>query len=750
MILILAEKPSLGRNIAAAIEQIPGNVRMNKRDGYLEGNGYVVSWAFGHLFSLADVEYYSPSPDGRWSMENLPCFPEEFRFELRRGSDKRVDSGVVKQFETIRMLCNRPDVDTVVNAGDADREGEIIIRLCIQNALESPKALKRLWLPDQTPETVIAALADLGDAANYDNLAGEGFARTYIDWLYGVNLTRYATLKCGSLMRVGRVIVPIVRAIYERDMAIKNFVPGKYCVIASKEKTNGEVVELVGKTKFKPEEYGKAEQLCRAYNEADAVVTAVKRKKDTIMPGKLYSLSKLQSALAKKYKMPMKDSLEIVQKLYEQGYLTYPRTNSEYLATAEKDKVKKILAGIGKLGYPVTFKDSKKIFDDAKIESHSAITPTYKIPEKGRLSEAETQVYSTVFRRFVAVFCAKDCLAERTEITVKVGDYEEFSLKGTVILEPGWMKYDDGGAKDKVLPRLEKGDKVNHIFKPTEKETSPPKHYTTETLLNYLKNPFREEKAADDAEAAQMADSMGVNDAAEYKAMLEGVELGTEATRTGIIDNARNSGYIQLKKDVYTILPGGIYLVESLDHMGIGMDKYKTCEMGRALKQVFRGQATIGQAVGLAQREIGEIFNAQHKSVGGENDIGMFGDHIGECPMCGKEIKRMRYGYSCTGYKEGCPFHIGTYICGRTISIGLAQQLIATGETDVLEGFVSQKSGKSFSAKLKMKDGKTTFVFADTPRQSGQGTANGGGGGTWADPSSEFPPTPEEPPAWLK
>jgi DNA topoisomerase IA len=279
--------------------------------------------------------------------------------------------------------------------------------------MQEGKAQKRLWLPDQTPETVIAALADLGDAANYDNLAGEGFARTYIDWLYGVNLTRYATLKCGSLMRVGRVIVPIVRAIYERDMAIKNFVPGKYCVIASKEKTNGEVVELVGKTKFKPEEYFKAEQLCAAYNAADAVVTSVKRKKDTIMPGKLYSLSKLQSTLAKKYKMPMKDSLEIVQRLYEQGYLTYPRTNSEYMATAEKDKVKKILGGIAKLGYPVTFKDSKKIFDDSKIESHSAITPTYKIPEKGRLSEAENQVY---------LFHVKDDgSVEKVEYTLKNG-----------------------------------------------------------------------------------------------------------------------------------------------------------------------------------------------------------------------------------------------------------------------------------------------------------------------------------------
>ena len=158
MVLIVAEKPSLGRNIAGSI----GN--LTSKNGYMEGNGYIVTWAFGHLFSLADIEEYSPSPreDRRWTMENLPCFPKEFRFELRKGSDKKVDSGVVKQFELIRTLCNRDDVDTIVNAGDADREGEIIVRLCVKHALKGEKTFKRLWLPDQTPQTVAAALADHG------------------------------------------------------------------------------------------------------------------------------------------------------------------------------------------------------------------------------------------------------------------------------------------------------------------------------------------------------------------------------------------------------------------------------------------------------------------------------------------------------------------------------------------------------------------------------------------------------------
>ncbi len=698
MILIIAEKPSLARNISSAIG---GMKRMN---GYFEGNGFAVTWAFGHLFSLADVEHYTGEGEKRqkWTMENLPCFPKQFEFQLRCDERKQTDGGVKAQFEIIASLCNREDIETIVNAGDADREGEIIIRTCVSKALNQPKQMKRLWLPDQTPETILEGLKQLKDETEYDSLANEGYARTFIDWLYGVNLTRYATLKSGKLLRVGRVIVPIVKAIYDRDMAIKNFVPETYFGILSKEQTNDAEIELLSKEKFPKEKQAGALALCAKYNAEKAIVTSVKRKKDTLRPGKLYSLTKLQNVLGKKYKMSMEESLNTVQGLYEKGYVTYPRTNSEYLAVAEQDKVKKVIAAVGAIGYPVEFQFAKTIFDDSKIESHSALTPTTKIPKKEHLTEQEYAVYSTIMRRFVAVFCAEKCVAQKTEIKISVGSYEEFTLKGTVILEPGWTKYDDYLKKDKILPPLKKGDEINTDFKPVEKETSPPRHYTIETLNNYLKNPFREEKANVQTE----------DDTEEYRAVFEGLELGTEATRTGIIDNARKSGYIMLKKDVYTILKDGEFLIEALMRMGISMDKYKTAELGKALKKVYRSEFTIADSVRLAEREIAEVF--QKKTVPPEQDTddGFMGDAAGKCPLCGGEVRRTSFGYGCSRYKEGCKFTINGVICGRVISLSNVKKLLAEGETYKIEGFISPKSGKAFNAKLKLEGGRVVFDFS--------------------------------------
>lgn len=696
MVLVIAEKPSLARNIVAGI----GN--LSKKNGYFEGMGYIVTWAFGHLFSLCDIEDYQQNiiDNPKWTMDNLPCFPDKFKFKLRIDPDtKKVDEGVSKQFEIIKKLCQRSDVDTIVNAGDSDREGEIIVRLCISNSNIEGKKLKRLWLPDQTPQTVAAGLADMKDSTEYENLANEGFARTYIDWLYGVNLTRYATLKTGVLLRVGRVIIPIVKAIYDRDMAIRNFIPDIYYAVVSKEKTNGETVELLSKSKFNKNEKGKAEELCKKYNEATAVVVNKKVKKDKLQPGKLFSLSKLQNFLGKKYKMPMTESLEIVQKLYESGYVTYPRTNSEYLATAEKDKIKAILKNIAAIGYPVKFKDGKQIFDDSKIESHSALTPTYKIPQKTALNEKEFQVYSAILRRFVAVFCAEECVSEKTEITIDVGGYETFTLKGTTIVEPGWTKYDDFTQKDKILPALNIGDKVSTAFSTAEKETSPPKHYTIETLNNYLKNPFKEDKnaASDD-------------DSEDYRAIFEGLELGTEATRTGIIDNARKSKYIELKKDVYSILPGGEFLIESLDQMQISMDKYKTCDMGKALKSVFRGEMSVYDSIKLAETTISDVFKKSDLPPEKETDMGFYGDFVGVCPICKKNVIRSRYGYACTGYKDGCTFKISGRICNRSISITNAKMLLERGKSSKIEGFIS-KNGKPFNATIKLENGKAVFDF---------------------------------------
>ena len=671
------------------------------------GEEYIVTWAFGHLFSLEDVEAYAPAPEGsgRWTMQNLPCFPEAFLFALRRDhSTKKVDSGVEKQFGIIRMLILREDVDTIINAGDADREGEIIVRIVVEEAGRQNKAFLRLWLPDQTPETIRAALSEMKPEAEYENLANEGYARTYMDWLYGVNLTRYATLKHGRLLRVGRVIVPIVKAIYDRDMAIRNFVPETYYTIRSKAITNGEEVELVSREQFPKNALEKAKERCNAYNGAAAVVTDKKQKKDTLRPGKLFSLTKLQNVLGKKYKMSMEDSLKIVQDLYERGYVTYPRTNSEYMATAEKGKIQTILKAVEAIGYPVKFKDSKTIFDDSKIESHSALTPTHKIPNKADLSPEQFTVYSTIMRRFVAVFCREECVAEKTEITVRVGEYEDFTLKGTVILEPGWTKFDEAGKKDKILPRLSVGDTVNINFAPMEKESQPPKHYTIETLNNYLRNPFREEKKKGAEES----------DDEEYRAIFEGLELGTEATRTGIIDNAKKSGYIELKKDVYRILPEGEKLIEALGRMGISMDKYKTAEMGKALKKVFRGECTIRDCLSVAEGEIREVFTKKEVPPELDTDDGFFGDVAGKCPLCGEQVVRTTFGYGCSGHKEkGCRFAVSHTICSRVISLANMRQLLETGATYKINGFVSPKSGKSFSARLKLENGRTVFDFSE-------------------------------------
>ena len=701
MKLIIAEKPSLARNIIAGIDE-----KMDKKNGYYIGKEYIVTWAFGHLFSLSDVEAYTGESGGRWTLDSLPCFPEQFKFELRRDGRGQLDPGVKRQFSVISELCNRPDVDTVINAGDADREGEIIVRLCTLYALKEKKREMRLWLPDQTPETVREALKNMREERDYDTLACEGFARTYIDWLYGVNLTRYATVVTGRLLRVGRVISPIVRAIYDRDMEIRNFKPEKYFVIQSKEETNGEKIELISKQKFTKDEETLAKEAAERYNASGAVVTHVKSGKENIFPGKLYSLSTLQNVLGEKYKMSMTDSLKIIQKLYEEGYLTYPRTNSEYLATAEKDKVRSILKNVSALGYPVKFRDSKHIFDDSKIEAHSALTPTYKIPPKDKLSPDEARVYSTVFRRFVAVFCSEECIAEKSEIKILSGG-EEFVLKGTVILEPGWTKYDDYTKKDKILPHLKVGDPVNVNFEPAEKQTTPPKHYTITTLNNYLKNPFKDDKAR----AKELEESGEVDDAEDYKAIFEGLELGTEATRSGIIDNAKKSGYIELKKDVYTILPGGEYFIESLGRLGISMDKYKTSELGKALKRVYRGESTVEEAVGLAEAEIAEVFShaPRAETVKGV-DTGSYGDEVGVCPLCQGRVLRGKFSYGCTG--DGCKLRIGINICRRDIPIDEARRLISEGKTSVLDGFIS-RAGRPFSASLVLKDGTTAFEFPE-------------------------------------
>ena len=698
--LIIAEKPSLAKNIISAI----GHHSFQKQDGYFESSDYIVSWAFGHLFSLLDLEDYKVKDvrqeDRRWTLEGLPFYPNPFRFALRKDpKTHKIDPHIRKQFIVLKTLCAREDVQYIIHAGDADREGEIIVRIILDQA-NNRKPVMRLWMPDQTAETIRAELHTLRKDSDYDALANEGYARTYIDWLYGINLTRLATVKSGTLLRVGRVIVPIVKAVYDRDLAIRNFTPQKYLALRSVAETNGQVIDLQSKKTFILSQREDAQALARTYNQAGAVVSAADTEEKILGAGKLYSLSKLQGVLGKKYGMSPKQSLTVLQNLYEAGYVTYPRTNSEYLAEAERGKINSILANLRNAGYHVSAKDkSTAIYNDSKIESHSALTPTSKMPDQTSLKLEEWQVYSTILNRFLAVFCSEECKVSRTSIQIQVGDFETFQLRGDILLSKGWLQYDDTGKSDKILPALAVRDRVQIDFQPVEKETKPPKHYTVDSLNNYLKNPFRQEKQELMDRTSDDEDDNAVSDQEEYQAIFDGVELGTEATRTSIIETAIRSKYIDLKRNTYTILPAGEYLIESLDQLQIQMGKEKTAELGRALKRVYRGESSIQEAVALAEREVRHYFTtAADITLSRVGQSGQSGEVIGKCPKCGGNVIERPKLYGCSNRE--CRFALWKednfmINIGKKMTKTMAKNLLSKGKVS-LKNCISKKTGKSF------------------------------------------------------
>ena len=664
--LIIAEKPSLARNIASALD-----IRVNK-EGYMENEKYIVSWAFGHLFKLRDVDGYV-GEKRKWSEVKLPFFPKEFEFELKN------DSGIKKQYKILKNLINSKEVDEIVNAGDADREGQIIVDIII-NAIKTDKKIKRLWLPEQTEETIRKAINNLEDNFKYKNLHNEGLARTYMDWLMGINLTRYISLKSNMLFPVGRVLIPVIKYIYDRDLTIKNFIPEKYFTIESETMCNGTLLKLICDKKYNLLELEKAKSYSYELNRNKGIVKDIIEKEIILNPPKLFSLSKLQSKLSKENKISFAKSLETIQKLYEKGFITYPRTNTEYLAEEEKDKVKELIKLYS--DYRLEFKDSKKIFDSSKIESHSAVMPTLKIPDMNSLNLEEKIIFETIRNRFISNFLKEQTIINQTEIKIAVRN-EIFNLKGKSIKQEGFLKYENQKIDNK-LPYFEINQKIDVDFKVVDKLTVPPKKITEENLSNYLKNPFRNEKNQENEDDTQ-----------EYREIMKGIEIGTEATRTGIIENAKKYGYITSEKQNFSITEKGIKLIELLDLLHINLYAEKTVEFSMLQKDIYNNRKNINDIIEKTESELQNIINQDIEVEKLEKEM----EVIGKCPKCNSNIYENSKSYYCSNYKNGCKTSLwkeANYF-GQKIKISKdnAKKLLS-GEQVVFK--IKSKSGKEYNA----------------------------------------------------
>ena len=677
MKLIIAEKPSLARTVAKALGKYENHAEQD-RTGYVENKNYIITWCMGHLLSLKDVDDYLGKKTS-WKEVELPFVPSSFEYKIK-------DNDIIKkQVSIIKKLIEREDVKEIIHCGDSDREGQIIVDSLLAFTSNN-KIVMRLWLPEQTEDTIRTQLKTTKNNFEYINLHNEGIARSYIDWLLGINLSRYLTNKTEHKFDVGRVVIPIVKFIYDREAAIKSFKVENYYQLESL-LGDTELILTVDK-KFKEIEEKEAIKEAENLNKNQAIVEKIESKEIKKYPSKLFSLSKLQNHLSKINKMSFAKSEKIIQKLYLNGYITYPRTNTQYLAENEKEKVKKILEVLD-MPDELDFLDSKRIFDSSKVESHSALTITTKIPKEEDLTDEEKIVYKAIYNRFISNFTKEEALVNQIKVDLKVGS-ESFRFKGETITQLGFMKYEPQKIENK-LPNFKEGDSYNIEFKPVKKKTTPPKKVTEEELGNFLENPFRNEKMTEDE---------------EYKAIFDGIEIGTVATRTSIIENAKKNEYISQKGSIYSIEPLGEKLIRILDTLKIDLYKNKTVEFSKLLKKVYKGESKVEEVVNKTVDELNKIIgqDIEVEKIKKEDTL----EDLGICPMCGKgqihqkKSKEGKIFYTCS--EENCKFFLweNSKHFNNPIKITKAKlKGLLAGKKQAFK--MRNKEGKEYEAYLKLK-----------------------------------------------
>ena len=544
MIVCIAEKPSVAREIAKVLGANASH------DGYMEGNGYQVTWTYGHLCTLKEPQDYTDYWK-RWSLSALPMIPPRFGIKLIENETYK------KQFAVIERLMQA--ADGIVNCGDAGQEGELIQRWVMQKA-KATCPVQRLWVSSLTEEAIREAFANLKPQDEYQSLYEAGLCRAIGDWLLGMNATRLYTLRFaqakGQILSIGRVQTPTLAMIVKRHFEIKNFKPEKYWVLSTVYRN-----VTFSSTKGKMKNLEEGQKAMDAIKGKDFTVTDIQQKAGTEAPPRLFDLTSLQVECNKKYSFSADDTLKHIQSLYEKKLTTYPRVDTTYLSDDVYAKCPQILQGItpyAPLVQPLMgkkLKKSKKVFDSSKVTDHHAIIPTGQNPQNVSLSIDEKRVYDMVTRRFIAVFYP-DCKFSTTTVLGEVEEVE-FKATGKQILDEGWRvvfggrseqsdeseQSDKSDDKEQTLPKFEQGEHGPHEPTLTEKQTVPPKPYTEATLLRAMET------------AGKMVDNEELRDA------LKANGIGRPSTRAAIIETLYKRQYISKVRKSLEPTPTGIALI---------------------------------------------------------------------------------------------------------------------------------------------------------------------------------------------
>ena len=676
MKVCIAEKPSVAREIAAILGA------NSKHDGYYEGNGYAVTYTFGHLCTLMEPNDYKPHWKS-WDLNNLPMLPEKFKTKVVS------NAGIQKQFNIIKKLFDSADV--VINCGDAGQEGELIQRWVMSQANYKGK-VQRLWISSLTAEAIKEGFDNLKPSEQYDNLFYAGFSRAIGDWLLGMNATRLYTLKHGGykqVLSVGRVQTPTLAMVVNRFKEIENFVPQPYW----------ELQTLYRDTLFSYEEgrFTKMEDgqvLANKVKENDFEIVSITKKKGKDYAPKLFDLTGLQVFCNTRFGFSADETLKIVQKLYEQKVVTYPRVDTTFLPNDIYPKVSGILQNLSKYA-PLTapllgkkIKKSSKVFNDKKVTDHHAIIPT---GVEANLQYNQQQVYDIITRRFIAVF-HEDSTVSNTTVIGKAGDVN-FKATGKEILSKGWRVVfetstaNSAATKENLLPSFVKGEKGPHEPSFLEKQTKPPNQFTEASLLRAMETAG---KQVDDDEMRELMKENGI---------------GRPSTRANIIETLFKRKYIERNKKQVLPTQIGIQLIDTIQN-----ELLKSAELTgmweKQLKDIEKGTYSAAQFIANMKQMVDALVyevrsetqraNISHekteeKIIAKTEAKKKEGITSETCPKCKKgQLMKGKSAFGCSDFKNGCRFILPFKFKDKTISEKQFIRLLQKGSTVNLKGFKTE------------------------------------------------------------